>query len=53
VVEGVDRVNSSTTHLLMEGARLMDEAREGEADVPKVAQIPPRAESSSDEGWET
>jgi DNA-binding response OmpR family regulator len=31
VVEGVDRVNSSTTHLLMEGARLMDEASESEA----------------------
>src|SRR5690348_10864304 len=31
VVEGVDRVNSSTTHLLMEGARLMDEASEAEA----------------------
>jgi len=28
VVEGVDRVNSSTTGLLMEGARLMDEANE-------------------------
>ena len=27
-VEGVDRVNASTTHLLMEGARRMDEARE-------------------------
>ncbi|HVK87887.1 MAG TPA: response regulator [Kofleriaceae bacterium] len=26
VVEGVDRVTASTTHLLMEGARLMDEA---------------------------
>src|SRR6188768_3054030 len=28
LVEGVDRVNVSTTHLLMEGARLMDEAKE-------------------------
>jgi len=30
VVEGPDRVQSSTTHLLMEGARLMDEARQAE-----------------------
>ncbi|HTJ45838.1 MAG TPA: response regulator [Kofleriaceae bacterium] len=29
VVEGPDRVNSSTTHLLMEGARLLDESRQG------------------------
>jgi CheY-like chemotaxis protein len=28
LVEGADRVNVSTTHLLMEGARLMDEARD-------------------------
>jgi DNA-binding response OmpR family regulator len=28
LVEGSDRVNVSTTHLLMEGARLMDESRE-------------------------
>src|SRR5690606_34125756 len=34
VVEGVDRVNVSTTHLLMEGARLMDEAREGSLGQP-------------------
>jgi len=27
VVEGPDRVGASTTHLLMEGARLLDEAR--------------------------
>ena len=30
VVEGVDRVNVSTTHLLMEGARLMDESSAGD-----------------------
>src|SRR5262249_30011272 len=29
VVEGPDRVNVSTTHLLMEGARILDEARHG------------------------
>ena len=29
VVEGPDRVNSSTTHLLMEGARILDESRHG------------------------
>jgi DNA-binding response OmpR family regulator len=33
LVEGVDRVNVTTTHLLMEAARLMDEARE-----PSLAQ---------------
>jgi DNA-binding response OmpR family regulator len=27
VVEGPDRINSTTTHLLMEGARLLDESR--------------------------
>jgi DNA-binding response OmpR family regulator len=54
VVEGVDRVNVSTTHLLMEGARLIDEARDPVA-PPAVATIPElRADSkpSSDEGWE-
>ena len=34
VVEGVDRVNVSTTHLLMEGARLMDEANEPSLQAP-------------------
>ncbi|MBP6629272.1 MAG: response regulator [Kofleriaceae bacterium] len=33
VIEGPDRVGSSTTHLLMEGARLMDEASQLEQDV--------------------
>src|SRR5262245_63682245 len=40
LVEGSDRVNVSTTHLLMEGARLMDESREPTTDHP-VATIPP------------
>src|SRR5438067_4255802 len=55
VVEGTDRVNETTTHLLMEGARLIDEAHEREPDPgATVAQIPPlpRA-SSSDEGWDS
>jgi DNA-binding response OmpR family regulator len=30
VVEGPDRVNSTTTHLLMEGARILDESRHGD-----------------------
>jgi DNA-binding response OmpR family regulator len=40
LIEGSDRVNVSTTHLLMEGARLMDEAREPSAHQG-VAKIPP------------
>jgi len=40
LIEGSDRVNVSTTHLLMEGARLMDEAREPSAHQA-VAKIPP------------
>jgi DNA-binding response OmpR family regulator len=48
LVEGVDRVNVSTTHLLMEGARLMDEAGEPrDGGDLKVETIPPRAPSSS------
>ncbi len=51
VVEGVDRVNVSTTHLLMEGARLMDESNEPSASAT-IATIPPIAEkSSTDDGW--
>ena len=56
LVEGVDRVTVSTTHLLMEGARLMDEAREPSL-APTVS-IPPRREATtesgggSDDGWE-
>jgi CheY-like chemotaxis protein len=43
VVEGVDRVNVSTTHLLMEGARLIDEAREDAEPLAgaTIATIPP------------
>ena len=53
VVEGVDRVNESTTHLLMEGARLIDEANEPKAGAA-VAQIPPKPhDPSTDEGWES
>ena len=33
LVEGADRVNVSTTHLLMEAARIMDESRD-----PQIAQ---------------
>jgi DNA-binding response OmpR family regulator len=59
VVEGTDRVNVSTTHLLMEGARLMDESNEPSAGAP-VAKIPPVEDktaptnddsSSTDDGW--
>ncbi len=51
VVEGVDRVNVSTTHLLMEGARLIDESSEPGENAP-VATIPPvNSPSSTDEGW--
>jgi DNA-binding response OmpR family regulator len=60
VVEGVDRVNSSTTHLLMEGARLMDEDRDepegGEPARPSAepaAAAPVAAAASNDESWET
>ena len=41
LVEGVDRVNVTTTHLLMEGARLIDE-QQPNANTP-VATIPPIA----------
>jgi hypothetical protein len=64
VVEGVDRVNASTTHLLMEGARLMDEAKEAEAtaeggggddDIISGTMSGEGASedgASTDEGWE-
>ena len=55
LVEGVDRVTVSTTHLLMEGARLMDEAKEppaDEDDAQTVATIPPADEAdASEDGW--
>jgi hypothetical protein len=58
LVEGVDRVTVSTTHLLMEGARLMDEARE--SSLGATVSIPPKPEpaddapasNGTDEGWE-
>ena len=60
VVEGVDRVSVSTTHLLMEGARLMDEANEPSLAAP--VSIPPKktgerpaatpSEDSTDDGWD-
>lgn len=46
VVEGVDRVNASTTHLLMEGARLMDEARE--PSLAAAVQIPAKGADDLD-----
>jgi DNA-binding response OmpR family regulator len=67
VVEGVDRVNSSTTHLLMEGARLMDEAAEPSlVGSPKPAAKPLEGDDAmgmgptddamgmgpTDDGWE-
>jgi DNA-binding response OmpR family regulator len=52
IVEGLDRINASTTHLLMEGARLIDEAREPDAPA-QVATIPPVADSVTDDGWES
>jgi DNA-binding response OmpR family regulator len=46
LVEGVDRVSVSTTHLLMEGARLMDEAKEPSLAAPVT--IPPKREPTVD-----
>lgn len=45
-VEGADRIGTSTTGLLMEGARRMDEAAEG-IEKPAAAV----EESSTDDGW--
>ena len=47
LVEGVDRVNVSTTHLLMEAARLIDESSEPAANAP-IATIPPIVPPSDD-----
>jgi DNA-binding response OmpR family regulator len=47
LVEGADRVNVSTTHLLMEGARLIDEEREPNRERA-VAMIPPLATVGDD-----
>jgi CheY-like chemotaxis protein len=47
IVEGVDRVNVSTTHLLMEGARLIDER---DPEPPgRVATIPPLGSPPGDD----
>ncbi|HEY1554483.1 MAG TPA: DUF4388 domain-containing protein, partial [Kofleriaceae bacterium] len=52
LVEGVDRVNVSTTHLLMEGARLIDEADDPDPGAA-VATIPPvEDQSPTDDGWD-
>jgi DNA-binding response OmpR family regulator len=52
LVEGVDRVNASTTHLLMEGARRLDEAGEPSLDGP-VVEIPPAGDRAPpDDGWD-
>ena len=51
LVEGTDRINLSTTHLLMEGARLLDESRQPAPDAP-VATIPPVRAATSDDSWE-
>jgi DNA-binding response OmpR family regulator len=48
LVEGADRVNVSTTHLLMEGARLIDEEREPNR-AHAVAMIPPLAPAPGDD----
>jgi DNA-binding response OmpR family regulator len=48
LVEGSDRVNVSTTHLLMEGARLMDESREPSTHQ-SIAKIPPILDPTNDE----
>ncbi len=47
LVEGVDRVHVSTTHLLMEAARLIDEQQLPLAST-QVATIPPRAKTSEE-----
>jgi hypothetical protein len=47
VVEGADRVNVSTTHLLMEGARLIDEEREPNPN--RAVAIPPLHPPPSDD----
>jgi CheY-like chemotaxis protein len=56
LVEGVDRVSSSTTHLLMEGARLIDEtadaARQAEQDAalatPSISAPSPLAAAAAE-----
>ncbi len=57
VVEGEDRVNASTTHLLMEGARLLDEANDptGAHRVRRDSQHPATTRAdpgSTDDNWD-
>jgi DNA-binding response OmpR family regulator len=56
IVEGDDRVNVSTTHLLMEGARLMDEANEprrgAPVTIPPVKKAVGEDSSETDDGWD-
>jgi DNA-binding response OmpR family regulator len=48
LVEGADRVSVSTTHLLIEGARLIDEEREPDPDRA-IAMIPPLTQAPGDD----
>jgi hypothetical protein len=52
LVEGADRVAVSTTHLLMEGARLMDEQNESaNAGSSAVINVPPKDPPAGDDSW--
>ena len=51
IVEGTDRVSATTTQLLMEGARLIDEKDQPPPEGGRVATIPPPA-NEVDESWE-
>jgi DNA-binding response OmpR family regulator len=51
LVEGADRVAVSTTHLLMEGARLMDEQNDPTQGSQKVLTVPPISSNNPDDGW--
>jgi DNA-binding response OmpR family regulator len=58
VVEGEDRVNASTTHLLMEGARLLDEANDPTGaqrvrrDSQQIAPTTATTSTSTDDNWD-
>ena len=41
----------STTHLLMEGARLMDEQNDPAQTSQKVLTVPPITSNNPDDGW--
>ncbi len=51
LVEGADRVSVSTTHLLMEGARLMDEQNDPQASSAVIKVPPLPSNDAPDEGW--